>query len=479
LNILRRKDLSKAVEDSQAKGKKLARQLGIVNLTALGIGAIIGSGIFVLTGVVAANYTGPGIVISFLISGIGAGLAALVYAEMASAIPVSGSAYSYSYVTLGEIVAWIIGWNLVLEYAVAAGAVAVGWSAYFASLVQVLGLQIPKWLSSSPLEGGLINLPATLITLAITSLLIRGIKGSTLLNSVVVVIKLAVILLFILVGVSLVKPVNWSPFLPYGFMGTVQGAALIFFAYIGFDAVSTAAEEVKKPRRDLPIGIILSLLVSTVLYIAVGLILTGIVPYRQLNTAAPVAKALMSGGLRWGSLVVSVGALAGLTSVLLATTFAQSRIFFAMARDGLIPGSLARLHPRFQTPYLITAAVGLFVALIASFLPVRTLAQMANIGTLSAFFATSVGVLALERRVPPESLPFRVPFSPYLPVASALFSLYLALNLPPVTWIRFGVWIVIGLVIYFFYGYRNSTVNKDPGRLQPAALQPAFKKRRE
>lgn len=477
MDAFRRKDLTRALEESEKKGKTLVKRLGVFDLTALGIGAIIGSGIFVLTGVVAANYAGPGIVISFIISGIAAGLAALVYTGMATAVPVSGSAYTYSYVTLGEIVAWIIGWNLVLEYAVAAGAVAVGWSAYSASLLNSIGLTIPKWLSSSPVEGGIINLPAVLITFGITALLIRGMRQGSFLNSIVVIIKLTVIFIFIAIGVTLVKPVNWQPFLPFGFMGTVQGAALIFFAYIGFDAVSTAAEEVKRPGRDLPIGIILSLLISTVLYIAVGLLLTGIVPYRELNTAAPVAKALLYAGVRWGSLLVSIGALAGLTSVLFASIFAQSRIFFAMSRDGLIPEFLARLHTRFQTPYVVTALVGAFVALIAAFLPVGILAQIANIGTLSAFFATAIGVLVLERRVPVDKIPFRVPFSPYLPVASALFSLYLALNLPLVTWVRFGVWIAIGLIIYYFYGYRHSTLNPAPDTLRPAFLQPAFKKR--
>lgn len=477
MDVLRRKDLSKAVEDSGKKGRALVKHLGVLDLTALGIGAIIGSGIFVLTGVVAANYAGPGIVISFIISGVAAGLAALMYAEMATAIPLSGSAYTYSYVTLGEIVAWLIGWNLVLEYAVAAGAVAVGWSAYFTSLLNADGMSIPRWLSSSPTEGGVINLPAVGITLLIAGLLIRGMKQGSLVNSIVVFIKLTVILIFIAVGITLVKPVNWQPFLPYGFMGAIHGAAVIFFAYIGFDAVSTAAEEVRKPRRDLPVGIILSLGASTILYITVGLILTGILPYSQLNTAAPVAKALLSAGIRWGSLLVSIGALAGLSSVLFATIFAQSRIFFAMSRDGLIPKLFSRLHPRYQTPYVVTAITGLFVILIAAFLPVRILAEMANIGTLSAFFATSIGVLVLERKTPAENLSFRVPFSPYLPVISALFSLYLALNLPLVTWIRFGVWILIGLIIYYFYGYRHSTLYQASRPVPFAVLQPAFKKK--
>lgn len=436
----------------------------------------MGTGIFVLTGIAAAKYAGPALAISFVISGIAAVLAALVYAEMASAVPMAGSAYTYSYVTLGEFIAWLVGWNIILEYAVASGAVAAGWSGYLVTMLKASNISIPTALTTSPFQGGIINLPAITITLIMTVLLIIGAKKGSVINSIIVTVKLAVIATFLIVGVTRIDPANWHPFFPFGILGAVKGAAIIFFAYIGFDAVSTAAEEVRDPQRNLPRGILASLGVSTILYIMVALVLTGLVSYKTLNTAAPVAAALLAVGIRWGSLLVSVGAIAGLSSVLYATIFAQSRIFFAMGRDGLIPPWLSRVHPRLGTPYRITIIVGIVVSLVGGFLPIATIAEMANIGTLSAFFATSIGVLYLEKILPAEKFNFRVPFSPYIPILSALFSLYLAINLPAVTWIRFVVWIVIGSFVYFGYSFRHSKVNHGDKPFSWSLLRPAFKK---
>lgn len=477
MSIWRTKPVDQVPDKEESKG--LRRSLGAFELTALGVGAIIGTGIFVLTGVAAARFAGPGIIFSFIIAGVGSALAALVYAELASAVPVAGSAYTYTYVAVGELIAWLIGWNLVLEYTVAAGAVSVGWSAYFGNMLQSIGLVLPHWAVASPLAGGLVNLPAIGIALIVTGLLVLGTKESVLINSIVVFVKLAVIALFIAIGVFHVSPANWKPLLPFGPGGVVRGAAIIFFAYIGFDAVSTASEEVRNPQRNLPIGIIASLLISTTLYIVVAIILTGIVRYTGLNTAAPVATALLAAGVAWASGIVSVGALAGLTSVLLVMLYGQSRIFFAMSRDGLLPDVFAKVHPRFKTPFLITTITGLVVAALSGFLPVTVLAEMANIGTLSAFLVVAIGVIVLRRTNPELPRPFRTPFVPYLPVISFLFSLYLMINLPLLTWIRFVIWVTIGFVLYFAYGYRHSRLAVAPGppgeaaRLRPIpALKP-------
>ncbi|MGE5416642.1 MAG: amino acid permease [Acidobacteriota bacterium] len=475
MSIFRRKPID-FLDQSDHEYHRLHKSLGVFDLTALGIGAIVGTGIFVLTGIAAAKYAGPALAISFVISGIAAVLAALVYAEMASAVPMAGSAYTYSYVTLGEFIAWLVGWNIILEYAVASGAVAAGWSGYLVTMLKASNISIPTALTTSPFQGGIINLPAITITLIMTVLLIIGAKKGSVINSIIVTVKLAVIATFLIVGVTRIDPANWHPFFPFGILGAVKGAAIIFFAYIGFDAVSTAAEEVRDPQRNLPRGILASLGVSTILYIMVALVLTGLVSYKTLNTAAPVAAALLAVGIRWGSLLVSVGAIAGLSSVLYATIFAQSRIFFAMGRDGLIPPWLSRVHPRLGTPYRITIIVGIVVSLVGGFLPIATIAEMANIGTLSAFFATSIGVLYLEKILPAEKFNFRVPFSPYIPILSALFSLYLAINLPAVTWIRFVVWIVIGSFVYFGYSFRHSKVNHGDKPFSWSLLRPAFKK---
>ncbi|MGQ9533563.1 MAG: amino acid permease [Desulfotomaculales bacterium] len=482
LQFWRTKPVERILAEESGGPYRLRRTLGPLDLTALGIGAIIGAGIFVLTGVAASGYAGPGVILSFALSGLASGLAALVYAELASMVPVAGSAYTYAYASLGELVAWLVGWNIILEYVVAGGAVAIGWSSYLQDLLASAGIFLPPALAKGPGAGGVVNLPAVLIVALLTLLIITGTQHSAVANKAVVALKVGVILLFLVVGARHVDPAHWRPFLPYGVSGVVHGAAIVFFAYIGFDAVATAAEEVRNPRRDLAIGIIGSLAVSTLLYVAVAAVVTGLVPYTALNTASPVAAALLSAGIRWASALVAVGALAGLTSVLLVTMYGQSRVFFAMARDGLLPPVFYWVHPRYRTPVLDSLVIGSLVALIAGFLSIGTAAELANIGTLSAFVAVSVGVLVLRYRRPELPRPFRAPFMPWTAVLAAGFSVYLMLNLPSLTWWRFLVWVALGLVIYFAYGYRHSALNPAPGPdLPPRRLKPAlpvFKKLR-
>ena len=475
----RTKSIEMLIAEKENSPHRLTRTLGALDLTALGVGAIIGTGIFVLTGVASANFAGPGVVLSFVLAGIASGLAAIVYAEMASMIPVAGSAYTFSYVSLGEILAWLVGWNLILEYIVSAGAVSIGWSSYFVDLLLSAGIALPSQITTSPLNGGIINLPAVIIVLALTGLIITGTQHSTTANKFVVAAKLFAIIFFIALGSRHVNTANWRPFLPFGVTGVIQGAAIVFFAYIGFDAVSTAAEEVKNPRRDLTIGIVASLAVATVLYILVSLVLTGIVPYTALNTASPVAAALLRVGLPWAAAVISVGALAGLTSVLLVVLYGQSRIFFAMARDGLLPPIFDWIHPRFNTPLWDSLIIGLVVAAIGALLPITTVAELANIGTLSAFTAVSVGLLVMRAKRPELPRPFRVPWVPWLPILSIAASVYLAMNLPRFTWIRFVVWIVIGLLVYFSYGRRHSLLAEKkvmPPVFEANLPEPALKR---
>ncbi len=465
MSIWRKKPVEIALDFRKENKRGLVPTLGVLDLTALGVGAVIGTGIFVLTGVAAANYAGPGVVFSFILSGITAGLAALVYAELAAAIPSAGSSYTFAYVSLGEIVAWLVGWNLILEYLVAAGAVSIGWSSYLGDLLRSVGIALPAAYTSSPFDGGFINVPAALIVLLITVLIIAGTQHSATANKIIVAGKLAAIGLFIALGVRHIDPANWQPLLPYGISGVIHGAAIVFFAYIGFDAVATASEEVKNPQRDLPRGIIWTLAVSTILYVAVAAILTGMVKYTGLNTASPVATALLRVGIPWASAIVSVGALTGLTSVLLVAMYGQSRIFYAMARDDLLPPIFDWLHPRLRTPVWDSVIIGVIVALIGAFFPIGLVAEMANIGTLSAFIVVSIGVIILRRTNPDLQRPFRLPLMPLIPVLTIFLTGYLALNLPPLTWVRLGVWIVIGLVIYWAYGYRNSKMG-HPSRIQ-------------
>lgn len=446
---------------SSENNQSLKRVMGALDLTFLGVGAIIGTGIFVLTGVASALYAGPAIVISFIISGSIATLSALCYSELAAMNPVAGSAYSFTYSSLGEIIAWLIGWNMILEYLVSAGAVAVGWSSYFNDLLRSVGIILPKSLTKSVFEGGIINIFAVIITLLVMILSIFGAKRSATATKIIVSLKLLVIALFIVLGISKIDTSNWVPFAPFGFSGIMQGAAIVFFAYIGFDAVSTAAEEVKDPKHNLQRGIIGSLLISTILYIVVALILTGMEKYSSLNTPSPISSALIAQGSRWASAFISVGALAGLSSVLIAVIFAQSRIFFAMSRDGLLPPIFSKINKN-NAPYYDIIIIGIAISLIGAFLPVELIAQMANIGTLSAFAVVAIGVIVLRKTKPDLDRPFRVPWVPFLPIMSAILSIYLMFNLPITTWIRFVVWIIIGLAIYFFYGYKNSKLGTNP-----------------
>jgi basic amino acid/polyamine antiporter, APA family len=463
-SLSRKKSIAQLLSESQGNNG-LKKTLGALDLTMLGIGAIIGTGIFVLTGVAAAQYAGPGLILSFIVSGIACAFAALVYAEFASTVPVAGSAYTYSYVALGEFMAWIIGWDLMLEYLLAASTVSIGWSGYFQMLLSGFGIHLPVWASGAigSAPGAVFNLPAVAIALIITLLLSLGVKEAARFNNIIVFVKLAAVLLFIVVGVWYVKPSNWTPFLPFGIKGVLGGAAVVFFAYIGFDAVSTAAEEVKNPKRDMPIGIIASLIVCTVLYIVVSLILTGIVPYKLLDVSAPVAFALSYIHQDWAAGIISLGAIGGITTVLLVMLYGQTRVFFAMSRDGLLPKIFSNVHPKHKTPFVSTWLTGIVVAVVAGVTPINTVAELVNIGTLSAFVLVSIGVIILRKTQPDLPRSFRVPWVPLIPILSAAFCLFLMFQLPLITWIRFFVWLIIGFFIYFGYGIRHSVLGKtDP-----------------
>jgi APA family basic amino acid/polyamine antiporter len=438
----------------------LKRTMGVWGLTALGVGAIIGTGIFVLTGKAAALDAGPAIVISFVIAGIVSGLAALCYAELASSVPVSGSAYTYVYATLGEFVAWIVGWGLILEYALGAATVAIGWSGYFSDfLATTFGLVLPKAFTTNPFDGGVLNVPAAVIILLITGLLVRGTAESDIVNKTIVAIKLCVVVFFIIIGAGHVRPENWHPFTPFGVGGIINGAGLVFFAYIGFDAVSTSAEEVRDPARDLPRGIIGSLLICTVLYIIVSAILTGIVPYTKLNVPSPVSFSLIQIGLGWAAAIVAFGAIAGLTTVLLVLLYGQSRVFYVMSRDGLLPPIFSKVHPKFRTPYLSSLMIGVVVATVAAVAQLDVVANLVNIGTLAAFSLVSVGIVVLRKREPDLKRGFRVPGSPAVPIISALAALALMLKgLPLLTIECYLIWLAIGLAVYFGYSRRHSSL---------------------
>ena len=510
--LFKTKSCDRLISESEAPERKMKRSLTAFDLTCLGIGAIIGTGIFALTGTAAAgeraaadilhtpviNFiqswltqnplemgragAGPAVVISFVIAGIACGFAALCYAELASMIPVSGSAYTYSYATLGEIIAWIIGWDLILEYAVGNMAVAVGWSGYFVTLCgSLFGLKFPIWAvndygtaadmiakggdtlqnySSSvlPVIAGhpiALNLPAFLIVVLVTILLVYGIRESARTNTTIVIIKVAVVVFFISFGAFLVHPTNWHPFMPTGFSGVMSGAAIVFFAFIGFDAVSTTAEETKNPQRDMPIGMIASLVICTLLYVLMSGVLTGIKKYTiYLGDSAAVATAFE--GKPWAQALVSAGALAGMTSVLLVFQLGQPRIFMAMARDGLLPAYFARIHPRFRTPHITTIWTGIFVGGVAMVTNIGELADLTNIGTLFAFALVCIGVIVLRRTNPARPRSFRVPFVPLFPILGVVFCIVLMLSLPLITWRRFFGWLAIGLVIYFLYSVRHS-----------------------
>jgi basic amino acid/polyamine antiporter, APA family len=461
MNLFRKKHIDVLLKETGVKGVSLKKDLGAFDLTMLGIGAIIGTGIFVLTGVAASQHAGPALVISFILSGLACVFAALCYAEFASTVPVSGSAYTYSYAAFGEIIAWILGWDLILEYGVASSAVAAGWSGYFQGLFSGFGIELPKALTSAydPEKGTLIDLPAIFIVLLITFLLTQGVKKSARFNAIMVIIKVAVVLLFLGVGVWYVKPENWTPFMPFGFSGVAAGAATVFFAYIGFDAVSTAAEEVRNPQRDMPIGIIASLAVCTLLYIAVSLVLTGIVPYDQLGVKNPVAFALNYINQDWVAGFISLGAITGITTVLLVMMYGQTRLFYAISRDGLLPKVFSRVSKEKQVPFVNTWLTGLLVAFFAGVIPLNKLAELTNIGTLFAFITVSIGVLILRKTQPNLKRAFKVPMVPFIPLLAVAFCGYLVLQLPATTWISFVAWLLIGLVIYFLYGRKHSTLN--------------------
>ncbi|MBE3603671.1 amino acid permease [bacterium] len=458
--LFRRKPAEMLLEEAATHAGGLKRALRALDLTFLGVGAIVGAGIFVLTGVAAAKYAGPAVTLSFVVAGFACAMAALCYAEFAAMIPIAGSAYSYSYATMGELVGWIIGWDLVLEYAVGAAAVAVGWSGYLAVILEGMGIHLPYALTHAPAPGALmqIDLPALLIVLLITGILFIGISESARVNSAIVAVKLFAIAVVILVGAFYIRPANWSPFVPFGWSGVMRGAAVIFFAYIGFDAVSTAAEEVVDPNRDLPIGILASLFLCTALYIAVAAVLTGMAPALKIDLKAPLASAFVMRGLNAVAGIVSIGAVAGLTSVLLVLLLGQSRIFFAISRDGLLPPIFSRIHPRFRTPYWPTTLTGIVVGLTAALLPIQEIAELANIGTLFAFVLVCFGLWILRRVDPARPRPFRTPMVPLVPILGVVSCGYLVLSLPLVTWIRFFVWMAVGMVVYFSYGRFHSRV---------------------
>ena len=495
MNLFRRRSVA-ALQAEVLTDKSLKRALGPVNLTALGIGAIIGAGIFVLTGQAAAQYAGPAIVYSFILSGIACAFAGLCYAEFASMIPLSGSAYTYGYATLGEFIAWIIGWNLILEYLFAASTVAVGWSGYVVSFLKDLGITIPAAFTSAPYDhltpagahwwnlwqlfangwtstGAVLNVPAMLIVAAITILLVIGIKESVNFNNVIVALKLAVILTFIAVGAAYINQHNWHPFVPpaispghFGWGGVVRGAGVIFFAYIGFDAVSTAAQESKNPQRDMPIALLGSLAICTVLYITVSLVLTGIVNYTQLNVSAPIAVAVSSLGpsLAWLEYFIKIGAIAGLSSVILVMLLGQPRIFYTMSKDGLLPPIFSAVHPKFRTPWIAQIITGAAAMLVAGLFPIGLLGELVSIGTLLAFAIVCAGIFVLRFTDPEIKRPFRTPVFWLTAPLGVLSCGYLMYNLPPDTWARLIVWLAIGLVIYFAYGCRHSKLQRRPGK---------------
>jgi basic amino acid/polyamine antiporter, APA family len=455
----RKKPLMQLISECSTRNT-LRRVLSPRELLLLGIGSTVGAGIFVVTGVAAGNYAGPAVVLSFAIAGIVALFAAMCYVELAAMVHCAGSAYTYAYAGLGEIWAWIIGWDMILEYAFSISAVAVGWSGYVGTLFAGAGTPLPAALSSPyGVSGGFVNLPAVFIIFCVTALLITGIRGSALINNIIVIVKIGVILLFLFLGTSHINAANYTPFAPYGWNGILTGAAIVFFAFIGFDAVTTAAEETNNPRRNIPLGIIGSAVIVLILYIAVAGVLTGVVPYTSLiNNNAPISSALTAIGIPWGAALVSVGAIAGLTSVLIVTLYGQTRIFFAMARDGLLPRVFATVHPRYRTPVSITLITGSVTALIAGFLPLDIIVQLVNVGTLSAFIFVAITVIVLRRTAPDAPRSFRTPLVPFVPVLCILFCLGLISVLPVVTLLRFVIWFVAGMTIYYLYGYRHSVL---------------------
>ncbi|KAB8192216.1 amino acid permease [Nonomuraea phyllanthi] len=479
VEIFRTKSVEQSIRDTEAPEHQLRKRLTATDLTVFGIGVIVGTGIFVLTGQVAKEVAGPAVAVSFVVAGVVCGLAALCYAEFASTIPVAGSAYTFSFATLGEFPAWVIGWDLTLELALAAAVVAVGWSGYFASLLSSVGIHLPASIAG---DDPVVNVPAVLIVLILTTVLVTGIKVSSRVNLVLVITKIAVVLLVIVAGLFFVKAANYTPFIPeavstarveglkapliqvvfgvtpvaFGVLGVFSAAAIVFFAFIGFDIVATAAEETIEPQRDVPRGILGSLAICTALYVAVSLVVVGMQRYDQLSTSAPLSDAFVSVGQNWLATIISIGAIAGLTTVVLVLLLGQTRVLFAMCRDGLLPRPMAKVDPRFGTPARLTITIGVVTMALAGFVSFGELAELVNIGTLFAFVVVSIGVMVLRRTRPDLPRAFRAPLVPVLPIASVLACLYLMLNLPVQTWLRFVVWMIIGVVVYFTYGYRHS-----------------------
>jgi APA family basic amino acid/polyamine antiporter len=452
----------KPIQETKNQNMELRKCLTATDLTLLGIGAIIGAGIFVLTGIAAATQAGPAIILSYLLASVACGFSALAYAELASSIGGCGSAYGYAFAGIGELIAWIIGWDLLLEYGMDVATISIGWGGYFQNALQAIGLALPKALVTDPFHGGLINLPAVLIIFVVAGVLSFGVKESARINTIIVYIKLFVIAIFLAIGAFYFNPENWKPFFPFGTQGIVNGAGLIFFAYIGFDAVSTAAEETRNPHRDLPIGIIASLLICTVIYIAVAGILTGIMYYPELNISSPVAVSLIKLGYHFAAEIVAVGAIAGLTTAILAMYYGFTRIYLAMARDGLLPKLFVKIHPGSRSPRQLVWFVGGIMAAIAGFFPINQIANIVNIGTLAAFSAVCCSVIVLRYTKPDMPRPFKTPLSPLIPFMGILLCFYLMSSLPRVTWISFFIWTAIGLVIYFSYSRSNSVVSNKP-----------------
>lgn len=459
-NLFRKKQINDLLKKKESA--ELKQTLGAFDLIMLGVGAIVGTGIFILPGTVAATHSGPAIVFSFIIAAIVCALAGMCYSELSTAIPVTGSAYTYGYVVFGEFIAWIVGWALVLEYGLASASVATGWSSYLVSLLEGLSITIPQSLSGpfNPSEGTYINLPAVLIILAISYLLSRGIQESAKINKIMVFVKVGVIFLFIVVGVFYVKPDNWQPFMPFGFDGVLAGAALVFFAFLGFDAVSSAAEEVKNPQRNLPIGIIGSLLFCSLLYIIISLVMTGIAPYTDLNVGNPVSYVIQLVGQDWIAGVISLGAVTGMMTVILVMLYGGSRLLFAIARDGLLPKTLFKVNPKNQTPVINTWIFGIIVSICAGVIPLNRLAELVNMGTLLAFMIVSIAVIFLRRNKEIPSGGFKVPLFPVLPIISFFACLFLITQLSIHTWIACGVWIAAGIIFYLSYGRKHSNLNR-------------------
>ncbi|MDR1123761.1 MAG: amino acid permease [Elusimicrobiota bacterium] len=504
--MLRIKPIDSLLGQADGAGSSLKKALGPVDIVLLGIGCIIGAGIFVLTGQAAAQYAGPAIVLSFVISAIGCAFAGLCYAEFAAMIPVSGSAYTYAYATMGEFIAWIIGWDLILEYLFGAATVSVGWSGYVVSFLADFGINLPPQLCNPlgthlvqiPGQGwaaagantlaelagkgidvstlaqatGIINLPAVFIILFITLILVIGIKESSKVNNIIVYIKVAVVLLFVALGFKYIKPENWTPFIPqnlgsfgqFGWSGILRGAGVVFFAYIGFDAVSTVAQEAKKPQRDMPVGILVSLVVCTILYVLVALVLTGVVKYNFLNVADPIAVGVNAmEGFGWLHPVIKLGAIAGLSSVVLVLLLGQPRILFSMAVDGLLPRVFRSVHKKFHTPHITTMATAFTAIVLAGFLPIGILGEMVSIGTLMAFMIVCIGVWRLRHTQPDRKRPFKTPWMPFVPIMGILIALIQMLALPLMTWVRLILWMLLGFAIYFLYGVKHSNLHKNSG----------------